>query len=260
MSTHSEALVERHYDPIGSRVGMWLFLFTEILLFGGLFLLYAVYMNKYPQDFHYASGELDQFVGALNTIILLTSSLTMVLAVASLQRKKTNLTVIFLITTIFFGLVFLINKYFEWSAKFEHGLYPGAAELLQHSHGEIMFYSLYFAMTGLHALHVMIGMVIMGFLTYFVLKKGHTVASLPPHILDKFIGKRLFLTDETGRKLWESEKINKEVTGVEVVLRAPGQKEPHESNIVKLENGGLYWHLVDIIWIFLFPLFYLIAI
>ena len=96
MNHAADIVVEKHYDPVGARVGMWLFLFTELLLFGGLFLLYAIYLNKYPDEFHYASGQLDQFVGALNTVILLTSSLTMVLSVGALQRNSTRLSIFFL--------------------------------------------------------------------------------------------------------------------------------------------------------------------
>ena len=180
MEHTAELAAEKHFDPVGARIGMWLFLFTELLLFGGLFLLYAIYLNKHPQDFHYGSSHLDQFVGAMNTIILLTSSLTMVLSVAALQRYNRKLAIIFLILTFLLGGIFLVNKYFEWGDKISHGLYPGSSELLQHPHGEILFYGLYYTMTGLHGLHVLIGMVIMLFLLYFVTKKSHRALTVSP--------------------------------------------------------------------------------
>ena len=257
--TAEVALEEKHFDPVGARIGMWLFLFTEILLFGGLFLLYAIYLHNHPQDFHYGSSHLDQFVGALNTIILLTSSLTMVLAVATLQRKKEKLTVLFLVLTMLLGAFFLVNKYFEWGAKISHGLYPGSEEMLQRPYGEVLFFGLYYVMTGLHALHVIIGMIIMAFLLRFVTKKTHKVLSLSPHVLPKLRGKKLQLTDEQGNKIWESEPLEDSVKEVAVIMDGINSEEAWKSNVVKFENAGLYWHLVDIIWIFLFPLFYLIA-
>ena len=186
---------------------MWLFLLSEILIFGGLFLLYAVYRSKHPADFHAASLELSRFDGALNTAILLTSSLTAVLAIFFLQHEnRPRRTVLFLCATIACGLAFLVVKGFEWAAKFEHGLYPNAAVLLSRPPGEILYFGLYFTMTGLHALHVIIGIGVLSVMVSFV-RRG---------------------------------KATQE--------RSAG-----------LENAGLYWHLVDIIWIFLFPLFYLIS-
>jgi cytochrome c oxidase subunit III len=194
-------------EKVGSRIGMWLFLLSEILIFGGLFLLYAVYRAKHPADFHAASMELSRFDGTLNTVVLLTSSLTAVLAIFSLQElNKPKRTIAFLAATIGLGGVFLVVKAFEWGAKFRHGLYPRAPELLERAHGQILYFGLYFTMTGLHALHVIIGMVVLSVLMSFVIR---------------------------------------------------GKATQHRS--AALENGGLYWHLVDIIWIFLFPLFYLIS-
>jgi cytochrome c oxidase subunit 3 len=191
----------------GARVGMWLFLMSEILLFGGMFLLYAVYRSKHPVDFHNASLELSRFDGTLNTSILLTSSLTAVIAIFSLQElNKPRRAMFFLGVTIACGFGFLIVKAFEWAAKFEHGLYPGAAVLMGKPPGEILYFGLYFTMTGLHALHVIVGMVVLSVILSFI---------------------------------------------------ARGKATQQKS--AALENGGLYWHLVDIIWIFLFPLFYLIS-
>ena len=203
--SNSSAVQHVHRDDMGARMGMWVFLFTEVLLFGGMFLVYAVYRFQYPDLFKLAALELNTALGTFNTIVLLTSSLTMVLAIVALQKHKKNLSLFYLAVTIGFALVFMIVKYFEWSAKFHHGIYPGSPELLDKQNGEILFFGLYFVMTGLHALHIIIGVIIIGFLFVFI----------------------------------KRDKITAD-------------------NYVKLENGGLYWHLVDLIWIFLFPLFYLI--
>lgn len=194
-----------HRDDVGSKMGMWLFLFTELLLFGGMFLIYAVYRFQFHDQFKVAAMELNVTVGALNTVILLTSSLTVALAIGAIQKKNKFLSIIFLGVTIVFALAFMVNKFFEWSAKFEHGIYPGSEYLLEKSNGEILFYGLYYVMTGLHGLHVIIGVVILSVILVMIVKGSIT-----------------------------------------------------HDNYIKLENSGLYWHLVDLIWIFLFPLFYLL--
>lgn len=194
-----------HRDNVGAKMGMWLFLFTELLLFGGMFLIYAVYRHQNLEQFHIAAMELNTSLGTLNTIILLTSSLTVAVSIAAIQKGNKFLSVLLLALTIIFALMFMVIKYFEWSAKFEHGIYPGSEELLSRPNGQILYFGLYYVMTGLHALHVLIGVIILLFLLVFILK----------------------------------DKITKH-------------------DFIKLENGGLYWHLVDLIWIFLFPLFYLI--
>lgn len=194
-----------HRDDVGAKIGMWLFLFTELILFGGMFLVYAVYRFQYRDFFALASKELDVLIGLINTLILLTSSLTMAMSITALRRDNKKLSLLFLSVTILFALLFLVNKYFEWSAKFHHGLFPGSNELLSLPKGEIIYFGLYYVMTGLHAIHVLIGMVFLLFMFFYV----------------------------------KSGKVNKEY-------------------YIMLENSGLYWHLVDIIWIFLFPLFYLI--
>lgn len=204
-STHAEVMDHVHRDAVGAKIGMWLFLFTELLLFGGMFLAYAVYRYQYRDFFTLASKELDVLIGLINTIVLLTSSLTMALSITALRKGNKKLSLLFIGFTILFALLFLMNKYFEWSAKYHHGIFPGAEQLLNLSRGEIIYFGLYFVMTGLHALHVIIGMIILIFMFVFVTK----------------------------------EKVNKDY-------------------YIMLENSGLYWHLVDIIWIFLFPLFYLI--
>ena len=197
--------VHIHRDDFGSKMGMWLFLFTEVLLFGGLFILYASYRFIYADGFVVAAGELDVFMGAINTVILLTSSLTVVLGIVALQKNNKKLCLFFLWVTVFCGLIFLVNKYFEWGAKFHHGIYPQGPALQDMSEGEVMYFGLYYVMTGLHGLHIIVGLAFIGFVTW---------------------------------------QIKKDVITA--------------TNFQKLENSGLYWHLVDIIWIFLFPLFYLI--
>ena len=192
-------------DDEGKRMGMWLFLFTEVLLFGGLFLVYAAYRYMNPEDFHAGSEHLDWVIGAINTVILLTSSLTVALSISAIQRGNVKKARIMLYLTLAFALAFLVNKYFEWGGKIHHGLFPGMEEFQQLSNGEALFFLLYFFMTGLHGLHIIVG----GIFILFILRY-----------------------------------INKgEVTS---------------DNFTLHENAGLYWHLVDVIWIYLFPLFYLI--
>jgi cytochrome c oxidase subunit 3 len=205
MKTTASMVLENDRDYTGSKIGMWLFLFTEIFLFGGLFLLYATYRYIHPQDFQHGSAGLNLILGTLNTVVLLTSSLTMALSVTSVQKGNKRLAIACLVLTILLGVVFLTNKYFEWSAEIQHGIYPGSAELLTHSKGEVLFYGLYFVMTGLHGLHVLAGVVLLS-----------------------------------------------------VILGLVARGKINRSEFIKLENSGLYWHLVDVIWIYLFPLFYLI--
>jgi len=193
-------------DATGARLGMWLFILSELLLFGGLFILYSAYRYKNPVDFHHASRELDVILGTLNTIILLTSSLSMVSSISALQRGDRKLSMVLLMTTIALGILFLINKGLEWGTKIEHGIYPNAPALLARAKGEILFYGLYYVMTGLHGLHVLVGVCVLLVMLLFV-SKG---------------------------------KIR-------------------STHFTPLENSGLYWHLVDVIWIFLYPLFYLIS-
>ena len=198
--------METRQDNTGSKIGMWLFLLSEILLFGGLFLLYSSYRYKYSLEFHLAAWELNRVLGTINTLILITSSLFMALSIFSIRKGKPRLSGLYLLGTIFLGLLFLWVKYIEWTTKIEHGLYPNSPRLLGRSQGEVLFYGLYYSMTGLHGLHVLAGLFILSVMFVFVMKG----------------------------------KIS-------------------ENRFVPLENSGLYWHLVDIIWIFLFPLFYLIT-
>ncbi len=194
-----------HKDYTGAKFGMWLFLFTEVLLFGGLFLLYAVYLARYPQEFISAGSELNVWFGGGNTMVLLTSSLFVAISITALRRGAKALCLRLLSGTIACAAIFMINKYFEWSAKINHGIYPGSAHLKEMQPGEMVFFNLYYLTTGLHGLHVIIGALILVW-AMFLIKK-----------------------DKVNADDW-----------------------------VILENAGLYWHLVDLIWIFVFPLYYLI--
>ncbi len=255
MSTTTAVDTTPHAHPkdyLGARIGMWLFLFTEVLLFGGLFLLYAVYRHTFPEDFHFAATTLNTFMGTVNTMILLTSSLTMVLAIVSLERKSRKNASIFLGITILLGVLFLVNKYFEWSAKFHHGLYPNSEVLQTHTPGENVFYSLYYLMTGLHGLHIVIGLTILTVMLVMVSRKPSRKVRL-----EKINSSDLRLVQGDGT-LWEH-KETEPVEAVRMELIYPEHEDVTDRRLIKLENSGLYWHLVDVIWIFLFPLFYLIT-
>ncbi len=192
-------------DAFGARLGMWLFLFSELLLFGGLFLLYAVYLARYPSDFAAGGQQLDTLLGTGNTLLLITSSLTVALALSALQQGRRQLCQMLLCVTILASLLFLTIKGIEWQAKFGHGLFPGGAELETLPAGQQIFFSLYFVTTGLHGLHVLVGAALLLW-TLGLTRKGQVSAENP----------------------------------------------------IMLENSALYWHLVDLIWIFIFPLYYLL--
>lgn len=196
----------QHRDYTGAKMGMWLFLFTEMLLFGGLFLLYSVYRSLHPGEFHRAAAGLNLTIGAANTVLLITSSLTMAMSVSALHRGAKGRSLFLQALTISLGAAFLVNKYFEWGEKIGHGLYPDGPGLNGSTQGEVLFYGLYYVMTGLHGLHVLLGVILIAAILFLMLG---------------------------GRA---------------------GGKNP-----VRLENTGLYWHLVDVIWIYLFPLFYLVT-
>ncbi len=189
-------------------LGMWVFLVTELMMFGGLFTAYVLYRSSFPDAFAAASHHLDATLGAANTLVLLGSSLTMALAVRSSQLGSRGGTVAGLLATIVLGCAFLGVKAYEYAHKFEEGLVPGphfhfpGAEA---NHAEL-FFSLYFAMTGLHALHMVVGAGVLAVLT---------------------------------------------------VMAARGRFSADYHNPVEI--GGLYWHFVDIVWIYLFPLLYLLG-
>lgn len=197
--------MNRVTDSTGSRTGMWLFLYTEIILFGGLFVLYAAYYHAYPQAFAEYGKELNRVIGAVNTVILLVSSFAVAASLTALRRQAKGLCQALLIASLGCGALFLVNKYFEWHHKFAVGLYPNSPVLTSAPPGKSIFFGLYYVITGLHAVHVIIGMTLLGVSLVLVLRNRITA-----------------------------------------------------ERYVILENSGLYWHLVDLIWIFVFPLFYLI--
>jgi len=199
-----------------AALGMWLFLATEIMFFGGLFCTYLVYRYWYYHEFAAGSRSIDLKWGTINTAVLICSSLTVALSVRAAQLGKRKVLVVLLLLTLLFGLIFLGIKGIEWKSKFDEHHVPGigfSAADIMHEYPQIpidsqhiqIFFSLYFAMTGLHALHMIIGIGLFSVITYYAYK---------------------------GRY-------------------GPGYYTP-------LENAGLYWHFVDIVWIYLFPLLYLI--
>jgi cytochrome c oxidase subunit III len=203
-----------------STLGMWLFLVQEVMFFGGLFLAYTVYRNLYFDAYAAGSHHLDVKLGGINTAVLIISSLTMALGVHAAAEGKGKLTAFWLVATVVLGSIFLGVKVYEYHDKFVNHLVPGAHYSAQHLefHGQPIpagsdlerqtqiFYSLYFAMTGLHALHMIVGIPILLLLAFLAWRGSYTKAYSTP-----------------------------------------------------VEMFGLYWHFVDIVWIFLFPLLYLIG-
>lgn len=188
-------------------LGMWAFLITEVLFFGGLFLLYSVYRFKFPEAFAIGSHHLNVPLGAFNTAVLIGSSLTMALAVHYAQLGESRKIVQFILLTILLGSVFLGVKVIEYGDKFRDNLVPGRNFSFPGAPPQTeVFYSLYFCMTGLHAIHMIIGVVLLAIIAFHASRGRYTPL-----------------------------------------------------NYAAVENMGLYWHFVDIVWIFLFPLLYLIT-
>jgi len=202
---HHFANMDRQVDA--SRLGMWLFLATEILLFVGLFTAYSVYRYSFPEAWAQASRHSEIWAGTTNTFVLVTSSLTVALAIHFVRVNNPRLAVIMLGITLAFGLVFMVIKGIEYTNHFHEGTLPGKYyrfhEVLLP--GVSMYWALYFLMTGLHGVHVVAGMSVLAWLLWRTLQGRYS---------------------------------SRYYTGVEL--------------------GGLYWHLVDLIWIFLFPLLYLV--
>jgi cytochrome c oxidase subunit 3 len=206
--------LQHHFEDLGqqheaSTLGMWMFLATEILFFGGVLCAYWIYRIMYPEAWALGAAQQNWIMGAINTIVLIVSSLTMALAVRNAQLGRRMATVAMLFATLIFGTAFLVIKGIEYHAHFEEGLFPGA--FFTWNHNQLLapkvqlFMTFYFAMTGLHALHMVIGA---GLLLWFIWRawRGHF---------------------------------------------GPEYYSP-------VEVMGLYWHFVDIVWIFLFPFLYLI--
>jgi cytochrome c oxidase subunit III len=222
-AAHNPALRHHFADMAQQKdaasLGMWVFLVTEIMFFGGMFCAYLIYRLQHFNDFAAASQSLDIRLGAINTAVLIGSSLTVVLAVNAAQRGKRKLLVFYLLVTIVLGCTFLGIKAVEYTAKFKEHHVPGptfnfvpermaghAEQLpIDMAHAE-MFFSLYFVMTGMHAVHMIIGVGLFGVLTFQSWKGRYSAGYYTP-----------------------------------------------------IENAGLYWHFVDVVWIYLFPLLYLIS-
>jgi len=215
LSASAHARLAHHFDSYeqqreSASLGMWTFLLTEIMFFGGLFMAYILYRWWYPLEFMAGSRSLDIVLGTVNTGILIGSSFTMALAVRSAQLDRSRRTVFFLLATIVLGAAFLGIKAVEYHDKFLHHHVPGQpgfhlAGAPSQAHGQ-MFFVLYFAMTGLHALHMIVGAGLLGVMTW---------------------------------------------------MAARGRFSAENHNAI--ECSGLYWHFVDIVWIFLFPLLYLVG-
>jgi cytochrome c oxidase subunit 3 len=200
--------VEHEFEA--GKLGMWLFLVTEVMLFGVFFAGYGLFMYLYPEMYREAHHHLDKTMGAFNTVVLLISSLTMALAIAFIQRDQKGKSMLMLGITIICAIIFMIVKYFEYTHKFHLGIYPGAyfnnPEMSAKFPNIALFYSFYFVMTGTHGIHVIIGILAIGWIMY-----------------------RMNRGDFNSRKF------------------------------AAVEFVGLYWHIVDLIWIFLFPLIYLVV-
>ena len=218
MSTGSEIIVGGHKVPHhyssaeqefqASKLGIWLFLATEILMFGGLFVGYIIFHNLYPEMFAEGAKYLDWRLGGLNTIVLMVSSFTMALSIYYAQKNNPKMTSWMLLVTLACAGIFMVIKYFEYTHKFHMGLKPGEFfTFVGAEHANLaLYFSFYFCMTGLHGSHVLAGMVLI-FWLYLRARKGHF----------------------------------------------------NEKYYTPLEVVGLFWHLVDLIWIYLFPLLYLVG-
>jgi cytochrome c oxidase subunit 3 len=209
MSEHQSMVAEQFEDAAqqyeAANLGMWAFLATEILFFGGLFMGYITFRNAYSESFAAGSRHINLWFGTINTVILLTSSLTMALAVHAAKESQTRALIRYLLFTLCFALGFMVVKGFEYREDFIEHLIPGpgfTSELPPHA---AIFFYLYWAMTGLHAIHVLVGVGVLGTLAYMARGNRFSAAYNTP-----------------------------------------------------VEMAGLYWHFVDIVWIFLYPLLYLI--
>jgi len=202
---NAHEIVDFNDDYIGAKIGFWLFLFTEVMIFGSMFLIYAFYLFQFDEAFVASSGGLNLFLGGTNTVILLISALCMGLSLVKLRNGDVLTCKRYIWLTIVLAVLFLGIKYVEWSTEISHGIYPGSAHLASMGDGAVMFFGLYFSITGLHGLHIILGI---------------------------------------GTMLW--------------VLGLIRSQKITQKNFVILENTALYWDLVHLVWVFVFPLFYLI--
>lgn len=204
---NAHEIVDFNDDYAASKLGFWLFLFTELMLFGAMFLVFSFFFYQMSSDFVAASKSLNIILGGTNTFILLLSTYFMGMSLINLKDKEIEKSKKKIYITILLATIFLIIKYFEWSFEINHGIYPDSALLNSKENGEILFFGLYFTMTGFHGLHIIVGIALM----FWVLNEI------------------------------KKEKIN-------------------SKKYVILENVALYWDLVHLVWVFLFPLFYIIGI
>lgn len=210
MAEYSEPVREQYVAPDqqgeADYLGMWIFLASEAMLFGGIFLSITVYRVVYPDAYREASGHLYMTIGGLNTAVLLTSSMTMAMAVAAAEQGRRRDALIDLVMTMGLGLAFLAIKLTEYYLEYREGLMPGLGKPFPlHQIGSQMFFNLYFTATGLHAIHLLIGLCVVGRVTW---------------------------------NLW-----------------VHGLRLPRRHIVIGIV--GMYWHLIDLVWVFLYPLLYL---
>ncbi len=207
VATHFKDDVHQY---VSNKEGIWLFMATEILMFGGLFVGYTIYHTKYPEMFAEGAKYLDWKLGFINTLVLIFSSFTMALGIYFNQKNQSKKAVLALASTILCGAIFMVIKYHEYSHKFELGLFPGQMlnmEMVKPEHANLgLYFGFYYCMSGLHGLHVLIGM---GMITWVMIR----------------------------------------------TMRG----EFHSNYFTPVEGVGIFWHIIDLIWIFLFPLLYLVG-
>lgn len=212
-SAHHDPRVAHHFRDAAhqydsSKQGIWLFMVTEILMFGGLFVGYAIFHNMYPEMFAEGASYLNWKMGFLNTLVLIFSSLTMAMGIYFIQNKQKQLANWSLFITILCGAIFMVVKYFEYTHKFHEGIFPG--KFFTHEGAEhanlALYFSFYFCMSGLHGFHVLIGMCLIGWVLF------------------------------------------RNIRG-----------DFDENYYTAVEGVGIFWHIVDLIWIYLFPILYLIG-
>ncbi|CAA6811804.1 MAG: Cytochrome c oxidase polypeptide III (EC [uncultured Campylobacterales bacterium] len=194
-------------DYIGAKLGFWLFLFTEVMLFSVLFITYMFYLYNHQADFIEQSGGMNILLGGINTVLLLLSAYFMGMSLVSMKQNNVSKSKLYLILTIVSAIIFLTIKYFEWAHEFHIGIYPNSEKLLAMSQGANLFFGLYFTMTGLHAIHIILGI---------------------------------------GVMLWVFTKMR--------------NNSINSKHYIVLENTALYWDLVHLVWVFLFPLVYIIGL
>ena len=193
-------------DYVGSKFGFWLSLFTELMMFGTMFLVFSIYFYQFSDDFLHHSKSLNIFLGGTNTVILLISTYTMGLATLNLKKGELKKASFMTYITIILAIAFLIIKAFEWGAEFSHDIFPDSQTLVSMNDGSNIFFGLYFTMTGLHGFHIILGIILMLSVLYKI-KSGSL----------------------------------------------------HPKHYIFMKNTTLYWDFVHLIWVFVFPIFYMIG-